>query len=410
MRIFVITSSYPGSDGRLAGPFIKQLHDHLLNCCSIIVLTPHYRGGKLSEIFDGIRIIRHPYFFPMKFQVLTREGGLAYNFIHTILGKIQLPLFIITQIIAAICITAWFRPDIIHSQWLIPQGLSGAICSRIFSIPHVSTIHSSEITFIQRYQVAQWIARFIIKNTDTLTSVSTHRLDELFQVDGISSEKPRIQKMVVPNGVDENFFFYHRTNLEKELIKEVFTLLFVGRLIDIKGIQYLILAIPLINRRFPNIKLLIIGSGSQKEKLIRKVAELGLDRNISFIGQIQPNKLPGYYAAADIVVFPSITDDYGFTEGLPVVVLEALAAGRPIVASRIPGVCEIIEDGINGLLVDEKSPEQIADAVIRLIDDKTLYNQIRQQAQKSAEKYNWKHVSKQYLDLYTSMINISERL
>ena len=404
MRIFVITSSYPGSDGRIAGPFIKQLHDHLLDRCSILVLTPHYPGGVFSETLDGVRVIRYPFFIPFRLQVLTREGGLVYNFFSSYSGKLQLPLYFLNQYIFSFFICIWFRPDIIHSQWLLPQGLVGAVCSRIFSIPHISTIHSSEVTIIKKMRFLKWLTRFIIKQTDIIVSVSRHRLFELFSMEMLDSIKNQIKWYIIPNGVNERF--YEEINRFPSVGEgnKTLTLLYIGRLQKIKGVNYLIRAIPIICSRYPGISLQIIGSGSDRDELMQLSKQINVNENIHFHGMVKPDDLPRVYHTADIIVFPSITDEHGFTEGLPVVVLEALAAGKPIIATRIPGVCEIIEDEVNGLLVDEKSPEQIADAVIRLIEDESLRMKIQTNARISAQRYRWKDISDQYYTLYQEMI------
>ena len=146
-------------------------------------------------------------------------------------------------------------------------------------------------------------------------------------------------------------------------------LLFVGRLVEKKGLKYLIDAMPSILAAHPEATLTIIGEGPEKNSLLHKVSELRIDDQVTFKGAIENSSLPGYYQDADIVVFPSVVANDGDREGFGLVLVEALGCACAAVVTDLPAMRDIVEDGRNALVVRQKDARQIADAVIRLLDD-----------------------------------------
>jgi len=138
--------------------------------------------------------------------------------------------------------------------------------------------------------------------------------------------------------------------------EEDILILTIGKFIPRKGFEYLIKAFNIIvnQRKITNIKLRIGGRGPLKKKYETMIKEYGLNSCISFLGYIKDEEIPSYYIEADIFVLPSIVDDRGDTEGLGVVLLEALACHTPCIATRVGGITDIIKDGINGFLIEQK--------------------------------------------------------
>lgn len=168
-----------------------------------------------------------------------------------------------------------------------------------------------------------------------------------------------------------------------------YSLLFVGRLEKIKGAEFLIRALALIIKVFPQTSLTIIGEGGDEDDLVCLTTELQLTNYVHFVGWVDNEKLDPYYEAANIVIVPSICPD-----NFPTVCTEAISNGRPVIGTNMGGIPEIIDDGINGYIVEAASPEQIAEKVIHLFQDEELLRELGRNARKKAEELSIeKHVA-----------------
>ncbi len=171
-----------------------------------------------------------------------------------------------------------------------------------------------------------------------------------------------------------------------------------------KGVEFLIQAIPFITKLFPQTTLTIIGEGQNKENLVHLTKDLHLEQHIHFIGWVKHEDLERYYQKASIVVIPSI-----WPENFGLVILEAMGAGRPVIGTNVGGISETIVDGVNGYLVKPQSPEQIAEKVIQLFSDEDLLKAFGQNARKKAEEFsiekyagNLVHIYEQIMSKYKS--------
>jgi glycosyltransferase involved in cell wall biosynthesis len=151
--------------------------------------------------------------------------------------------------------------------------------------------------------------------------------------------------------------------LRASLGPESVLVLAVGRLVEKKGFRYLIEAAA----QVPSIRVVIAGEGDLRSELERRARELGAP--VAFLGSVERSRLTALLATVDIVVVPSVVDSAGNVDGLPNTLLEALAAGRAVVASRVAGIPDVIDDDVNGVLVPERDPAALAAAVRRLVDD-----------------------------------------
>lgn len=399
----ILTSSFPRYQGDTSGNFVFELGRELSKYFEIYIATPHVSTLKSKEIKDTMGIFRFRYFFPSRYECLSREGGLQYNLKNSWVAKIQLPMFLVSEFISTFILVTKLKIQFVNSHWLIPQGFIGALCSKILKVNHIATIHSSEVTIIKKLPFGKFIAEFTLKYSDAIISVSKHRMNELYEL--ISPEvKDQILDRVhiIPMGVDLSVFDRrdvneNRIKFSQEKCHPV--ILFVGRLVEVKGCEFLIRAMPSILGEFPDAKLLIAGGGPLEQTLNTLITDLGLQEHVVLLGSVKHEEIPGYYFCADIVAIPSIIDDSGYQEGLPVVAIEALAARRPVVASNIPGIAEVIEDGVNGLLVRPKDSEGIAEAVKRTYHDHTVRNELLQPAEDKLTCYSWENVGIEYRQL-----------
>ena len=212
---------------------------------------------------------------------------------------------------------------------------------------------------------------------------------------------------VIPMGVDTNLFSRAEkvdiTRKKYEIDGDV--LLFVGRLIRVKGVYYLIKALPKVLKRYPKTKLLIVGSGPEKRRLIQLCAELTIINSVVFINEVLQEDLIPLYSMADLLVLPSIMDITGETEGLGVVLLEAMACGVPVIGSNVGGIKDIIIDGETGLLSEQKNSDSIAEKIIQLLSDEQLRKKVIENGFKLVkDNFTWEAISDRFLNVYLEVI------
>ena len=202
---------------------------------------------------------------------------------------------------------------------------------------------------------------------------------------------------IIPNGVDLARFNASVEPLPQYTDGRFFNIVFLGRLEQRKGLKYLLRAIPIIRQHYPNSRILIGGDGPQRVGFQTYVAQAGW-RDVVFLGRVPAEQLPALYATADVFCAPNTG---GESQGI--VLLEAMATGRPVVASDIPGFRSVIRNHRDGLLVAPKNHEQLAWAVCHLLDDEDERRRLGVAARERAKEFGWEHVAGQVLDYYREL-------
>ena len=204
---------------------------------------------------------------------------------------------------------------------------------------------------------------------------------------------------IIPNGIDYERFQRRYPRLE-HLAEDRPTVLFVGRLEKRKGLRFLLRAWPEVLRRHPEARLVVVGRGRPLEGYRRFAARQGWSpKDVVFAGYVSDEDLPRYYQACDVFCAPNTGQ-----ESFGIVLLEAMAAGAPIVASDIPGYRDVLSDGEQGLLVEPKNSGALADAVSRLLSNPELRATMRRAGQDKARAYDWPRVATQVLDYYFEVL------
>lgn len=205
---------------------------------------------------------------------------------------------------------------------------------------------------------------------------------------------------IIPNGIDCERFSPGVPPIEG-LRDGRYNILFVGRMDRRKGLPYLFRALPLIQRALPRlVRLVLVGEGSLRRKMMPRPLSLG-GAEIIAAGRVDARLLPRYYAAADLLCAPATG-----RESFGIVLLEAMASGRPVVASDIPGFRSVVTDGRDGLLVEPRSPAAIAEAVIRLASDPALAARLAGEGRRTARGYAWDSVTARLED---SLLRVLDR-
>ncbi len=204
---------------------------------------------------------------------------------------------------------------------------------------------------------------------------------------------------IVPNGIDTDHFTPDVAPIG-EFNDNRINILFVGRMEKRKGLNYLIDAYKRIKQEVPNSRLIAVGPGVRlRHKYEKMVARNGL-KDVTFIGYSSFRDLPRYYKTADVVCTPAT----GW-ESFGIVLLEAMAVGKPLVASDIEGYASVATSGVEGLLVPPKNPVKLAEALLAIITDKALQQKMAERGRLTALQYDWENVARTILDCYMTVLN-----
>jgi len=238
------------------------------------------------------------------------------------------------------------------------------------------------------------VSRFVALRADVVRAVSWK-----LEKDAISVGIPKEKIAYVPPRVDVTQF---NSSMDEKQAKhsiglsdEDQVILFIGSLVPVKGIPYLIQAFSLVVREVPYAKLYIIGDGPSKCELLRIVEKLGISKSVLFQGYVHHSKLPVFLSSSTMLVLPSIS------EGMARVILEAMACGKPVVASNVGGIRELVNHGENGLLVQPGDITQLAGSIVMLLKEHEFARNLGRAGRKLVEK-NFSHEKgiKRMLDMY----------
>jgi glycosyltransferase involved in cell wall biosynthesis len=401
MKILVLATTFPRWKNDTTPAFVYELCQRLsYEGFDITVLAPHHQEAKAKEDMGGVKVYRFPYFYPQKYQRLCYEGGILPNLKRSPWARIQVPLLFLSELYYAFKLTRKERPDIIHSHWIIPSGLVGAVCRKTLGTKHLLTLHGAGLVALEKLPFKKKITRFIVKNSDEITVVSSYVKERLLNlVSRDIKEEVQGKLKIIPMGVYTGLFQSEadrETLKSKYAIRSKFVLLFIGRLADKKGVSYLIKAMPKIVSQNKDVILLICGDGPLRKELEQITDELELQEFVRFIGYVTGENKIDCFALSDSLIIPSVVTESGDTEGLPVVILEGLAAGKPIIASDVGGVKDVIKEGWNGFLIKQRNPDQIAARVLELISNEELRVKFSRNALEASQDYDWAVIGGKY--------------
>jgi glycosyltransferase involved in cell wall biosynthesis len=394
-NIIVLASTFPRWDDDVEPPFVHELCRRLSKTFSVHVLAPHASGAAVEDQMEGIRVTRYRYFFS-RWENLAFHGGILANLKQKPMRYALVPFFIMAQLVVLIRLLNRFQFDCIHAHWLIPQGLIAiTACLFIKSAPPVIvTSHGGDLFGLKGF-VFNRLKRFVALRSAAVTVVS-HAMREVLQELRIADSRIN----VIPMGVD-----LHNRFVPAVQRSASGSLLFVGRLVEKKGLKYLIKALPLILEKHPNATLRIVGDGQEKERILERILELGIGEHVEFLGAVANETLTEIYHSSDVVVFPSVVAGDGDREGFGLVLVEALGCECATVVTDLPAMRDIIHNGKSALVVPQKNANLLAEKVSLLIDDDTLRQSLGKQGRQYVlERFDWEIITIQYIELIRSVI------
>lgn len=380
-----MTSVYALSDADRHAAFLVESTRYLVQRGhQIHVLAPSYEGLP-SHTVDGVPVHRFRY-FPARWEHLTHGKG-APNRIRNPFYLLVAVFYILAGLIAAIRLCRRERFDVIHVHWPFPHAIWGYAASRLSGAPMVLTFHGAELLLARKFSFVTPVLRWAIARARGVICNSRFTAGEVRKISGYEAD-------VIPFGVT-----VAARPAEKQADKAVKDILFVGRLIRRKGVDVLLQAITIVAEKVP-CQLHVVGDGDMREPWMALAGDIGC-KNVTFHGLVTNERLQELYATADAFVLPAIVDDRGDTEGLGVVLVEALSFTTPVVASNVGGIPDVIIDGKTGLLVPEKDAQALAIAIVRVLTDEALAHRLAAAGLDHAQSYfDWARITDRFEQVY----------
>ncbi|MFC2066291.1 glycosyltransferase family 4 protein [Chloroflexota bacterium] len=285
------------------------------------------------------------------------------------------------------------RFDICH----LHEPLMPMLCTTVLRLSHIPTVGTFHASGGKPwYSFGTPVGKLLLKKL-------IHKLNGKIAVSPVAlnyvAEHFPGDYTIIPNGIDSEHFCPDVSPIDKFMDGKV-NILFVGRMEPRKGLNYLIGAYKRVKQDIPNSRLIVVGPGIRlRHKYEKRILRSGL-RDVSFVGYASYSELPRYFKTADIVCSPATG-----RESFGIVLLEAMAVGRPLVASDIEGYASVLAHGAEGLLVPPRNAEKLSDAMIALINDKPLRQQMGTKGRLKALEYDWEHITQRVLDCYLDVLN-----
>ncbi|PYO96184.1 MAG: hypothetical protein DMD60_11315 [Gemmatimonadetes bacterium] len=398
MRILHVVTAFPRTPDDVIVPWLVELLKRLqVAGHDVEVFTSSYRGAP-DQVFAGIPVHRFRY-FPRRWENLTHEEAAPDRMKRSWLYRLMPACFVGAGMAAIWRLCRRNRYDVIHVHWPLPLALFGwaAQCARPARL--VTTFYGVELRWVKgALPFLKGFLAWAARRSDRVVAISNYTAGELRELADVSIE-------VIPYTTSLPEVAPAPAPTLSEARDGTGPVLFVGRLVERKGVAHLLAAIARLAASGGRPRLEIVGDGPERPALEALAERLGVAGRVVFRGQIPPAELQASYARAAVCVLPSVLDARGDTEGLGVVLLEAMNHGTPVVASRVGGIPDIVEDGVSGLLVPPGDADALAAALQRLRDDPALARRLGEAGRHRLHaQFSWPAIVQRWLDLYTGLV------
>lgn len=407
MKILMATSSYPLFEGDGTAPFIEEIarsvvaRGHQVD----IVLPAHPRLKRKDEA--GLR------FFPYAYAPLASLNVWGYAQSMKADRGFRWKTLLVAPFAALATRSAVKRAlrgetyDVVHAHWVVPGGVLAHGPARAARKPLAISLHGSDVFAAERNGVVGIAARQAFLGAGAVTACSSDLRDRAIIL-GARAETTR----TVPYGVDTVFFApKHLDPVEREVMRrrlgaapDQTLVVAVGRLVEKKGFATLINALG----DTPQIHLALVGDGDLEAEL--RACARKARASLTLAGRFSRTDTAIALNGADIVAVPSVIDSNGNVDGLPNALLEAMATGRPIVASRVAGIPDVVTDGVEGILVPQNDAPALRDAMLRLAADSLGRGALGENARRRVERdLTWERVASTLEECYVQAQTLAKR-
>lgn len=389
MHILMISNMYPNKYNPNLGIFVEKQVEALIDLgVKVTVLAPvpivlplfkyfsskwrNYSILPKEEIRNNIRVI-HTRYFAIPGGIL-KQYWFYSNYLLFIKKIIEL--------------TRKSRFDIIHVQGSAPDDYAGYLLSKKLKIPYIQTLHGDALLYLSTKGKRFSRSKIAIEKADAIIAVSSKIEEKIYE---LTNRKENIFKVLngyTPLNIDEMSNNNYNTN------DAIINILFAGNLIPQKGCDFLIEAFSKLQSKYSNLILQIAGTGTEDNNLKKKAKKMGINDKVMFYGYLKHKRLMLLMSQCDIFIMPSWNEAFG------IVYLEAMSFEKPVIGTLGEGICDLIEDSKNGLLVEPKSVDSIVDKLTILIENKEFRDQIGENGYKSIKELTWEFNAKQIINVY----------
>jgi glycosyltransferase involved in cell wall biosynthesis len=388
MKILHIVTAFPRDEKDIITPWlIEMLRHYEKHGLEAEIFTSSYKGLG-DQIVHDLPVHRFRYFFK-RWENLTHEETTPDRMKRSVLYKIMPAFYIIGGIIGLIRLLNREQYHAVHVHWPLPHAIFGWVAKTFFGMPLVTTFYGVELRWVKRSMpllkgFLSWSARI----SDKVVAISNYTAREIKELVDIPVE-------VIPYTISlpENVEFSNPRSSPSIILS-------VSRLVERKGIIYLIDALKYLPEEL-NIHLVIIGEGPERDRLKERALTQSLGQKVSMPGWVSETELADAYRNASVFVLPAIIDSKGDTEGLGVVLLEAMNYKVPVIGSNLGGITDIIIDQGTGLLVPPKDPKALAESLARILTDNHLRTKVTENAyQHLKHNFSWDSILNKWVRIY----------
>jgi glycosyltransferase involved in cell wall biosynthesis len=400
VKVLYIVTAYDRRPGDGITPWMVETIRRLGRAgVDVEVLAPSYRGLASGRV-EGVMVHRFRY-APAPLETLTHDQTAPDRVRERPSFLALLPGFVLSGWWAARRVARRGDFDVVHVHWPLPQALLGRSARRAAGIPLVCSFYGVELTFARASRIPFLLPflRRAIRDADAVTAISSYTIGLVQDVYDRSVELiPFGATVPIPERVPAVVPF------------PPFRLLFVGRLVERKGVRYLLDAVAMARASGADVIADIVGEGPIRPSLEAHARTLGLEGAVRFHGFVPHDALVRHYRDCHALVLPAVLDEKGDVEGLGVVIIEALAYGRAVIASAAGGITDIVEHDRSGVLVPPGDAGALAKAILALASDPERVRRLgRAGRARVEERFGWESVIASLKTLYTRLAADSHR-
>ncbi|GEM_PF-1237564 len=406
INILTLTHNYPRTLQDHSGRFILNIYKHLPESFKVKIIAPQTVFTTFvpdRDIYEGIEVVRVKYWFKnsqnLFYGGVIKKMSNPVNIIKLISFCIAVYLSSISEIKSAV--KAGRKYNIIHAHWWIPNGLIAWMLSQVSKTPYIVTSHGTDIFILRKYKSLRFLAKKVLEKAKLITVVSSSIAQALADVFGDDYIKQNFKVEIIPMPYESNKFDHTISDKQENII------LSIGRFTERKGYRYLIEGFAEFLKYCsshdidpPVLKL--YGFGPELAALKKLAKSLNVESSIFFMGEIKDHtEVPDIFKTARAFVISSITDRNKESEGLGIVILEAIASGIPLIATESGGITDLVKHKINGYLVPEKDSHALAKALAFFFENPGKVNQYASRALEDVLQYSDKNISKRFQQCLT---------
>jgi glycosyltransferase involved in cell wall biosynthesis len=370
LKVLVTASTFPAGPHDSTPRFVLDMCRGIesVGKTTCLVLAPHSQGAKVRECLEGVSVHRFRYAYPERWELISGQGIYAKLKQNPRLVFL-VPCFFLAQFLALVRIWVGWRPDVVLVNWIIPQGFIARVVKFFCrDMKMIMVCHGGDVALMNKNCLLRKLGEFILGGANRVVAVSPSLGEELADRFQLSQGKTTI----IPCGIDVGKIRENRRFSPSR--SDDFTLLFVGRLEEEKGVKYLLKAMALVVEQHPEAVLHLVGGGTLRADLMKLRRRLNLASSVVFHGAAQHGEVIQHMLNAAILLVPSIR------EGMPVVILEGMAAGLPIISTDAGGITDIIKPYETGILVPQRDENALAEKIIELMENKELRQRLADNA------------------------------